>query len=398
MSVLFGSSANNGSNAGFGYSNTNNTPSNANANIGSQLSCLNEEMKPCRLAKNKQSETGAGSFGEGSRMDSRIMKRVNHLFERIADLENLRRADEKARKGKLKSYGVRKHDQNRDANIHELHRALLAGTYKTSKYHVFSMVTDAGKERTIYQLPYYPDRILHHAVMNVMEPVWMQLFTADTYSCIKGRGIHGVVRKMKETLRNVDGTEYCLKLDIRKFYPSIDHDILKVMLRKKIKDNRLLALLDEIIDSAPGVPIGNYLSQFFANIYLAYFDHWIKEDRRIEHYFRYADDIVILHPDKTVLHSLLRDIQSYLRDNLRLEVKGNWQVFPVDSRGIDFVGYVFRHSHVRLRKSIKQSWARKAARLRRKNISPDDMRQALCSYTGWASHCDARNLVRRLAV
>lgn len=325
------------------------------------------------------------------------MKRYGNLYEKIIDLKNLRLADEKARKGKANTWGVNVHDTNRDANIFALHNILIKDGYKNSPYKVFTTITDAGKEREIYQLPYYPDRIMHHAIMNIMEPIWTSVLTADTYSCIKGRGIHGVVRKMKTALKDTAGTKYCLKLDVRKFYPSINHDVLKQLLRKKIKDMRLLALLDEIIDSAPGVPIGNYLSQFFANIYVAYFDHWIKEVRKEQHYYRYADDIVVLHADKGHLHDLLADIATYLKNNLQLEVKSNWQVFPVDSRGIDFVGYVFRHSHVRLRKSIKKSWARKAGRLRKAGVPRKGLKQSLSCYSGWAKHCNGINLSRTLA-
>ncbi|MDR1338620.1 MAG: RNA-directed DNA polymerase, partial [Prevotellaceae bacterium] len=178
-------------------------------------------------------------------------------------------------------------------NLLKLHETLKAGSFRTSKYTTFTIYEP--KEREIFRLPYYPDRIVHHAVMNILEPVWLSIFTADTYSCIKYRGIHATAGKVKKALKDVEGTAYCLKLDIRKFYPSIDHDILKQIIRRKIKDIRLLALLDEIIDSADGVPIGNYLSQYFANLYLAYFDHYIKETEQVKYYFRYADDIVILH-------------------------------------------------------------------------------------------------------
>jgi retron-type reverse transcriptase len=325
------------------------------------------------------------------------MKRVGNLYEKIVSLENLRLADDKARKGKYRSYGVMRHDQNRDSNIFKLHESLNAGTYKTSRYHIFNMVTDAGKERTIYRLPYYPDRIMHHAIMNVMEPVWTSIFTSDTYSCIKGKGIHGALNKLKSDLKDVKNTQYCLKLDIRKFYPSIDHAILKQLIRRKIKDIKLLQLLDEIIDSATGVPIGNYLSQFFANIYLTYFDHHIKEQLGVKYYYRYADDIVILHSDKAFLHDLLQKIEAYMRDNLKLEVKHNYQVFPVDVRGIDFVGYVFRHTHIRMRKSIKQNFARKVAKLNKKeNISPAAFQAQVCSYEGWAKHCNSKHLLKTL--
>jgi hypothetical protein len=162
---------------------------------------------------------------------------------------------------------------------------------------------------------------------------------------------------------------------------------MKALLRRKFKDQDLLWLLDEIIDSAPGLPIGNYLSQYLANFYLSYFDHWIKEEQRVKYYYRYADDIVILDSDKTRLHELLSAITHYLRD-LKLEVKENHQVFPVQARGIDFVGYVFYHSHIRLRKQIKQNFARKISK------NPDHPGKA--SYLGWLGHCNGKHLTKKL--
>jgi retron-type reverse transcriptase len=325
------------------------------------------------------------------------MKRLGNLYDQICSLENLRLADEKARKGKLYSHGVIKHDRNRERNLIVLHNSLKEGTYKTSKYDIFTIYEP--KERKIYRLPYYPDRIVHHAVMNVLEPIWTSTFTADTYSCIKERGIHAAAEKVKKAVqKNPEATKYCLKIDIRKFYPSIDHDILKQIIRLKIKDIRLLALLDEVIDSAEGVPIGNYLSQYFANLYLAYFDHWLKEQKGVRFYFRYADDIVILHHDKLYLHGLLKDMQAYLADNLKLEVKRNWQVFPVANRGIDFVGYVFYHTHTRLRKSIKQRFCRRLARInRRRRLTPEEFKQSICPWWGWAKYCNSINLINKLS-
>jgi retron-type reverse transcriptase len=314
------------------------------------------------------------------------MRRINNLYQRICSIENLQLADSIARKGKLKQPGVIEHDRNREANILALQKMLVEKTYRTSEYTTFPIYEP--KERIIFRLPYFPDRITHHAVMNILEPVFVSVFTADTYSCIKGRGIHAAAYAVRSALHDISGTQFCLKLDIRKFYPNVDHDVLKDLLRRKIKDIDLLWLLDGIIDSAEGIPIGNYLSQYFANFYLAYFDHWIKEDRRIKYYFRYADDLVILSDDKAQLHQLLSDIRIYLQDNLKLSVKHNYQIFPVDSRGIDFVGYVFYHTHTRLRKSIKKNFARMIAK--RRNAA------SVASYNGWAAHCNSKNLMRKL--
>lgn len=286
-------------------------------------------------------------------------------------MDNLMLADSIARKGKLTQPGIILHDRNRDENLKNLHELLINKTYKTSEYTTFKIFEP--KERLIFRLPYYPDRITHHAVMNVLEPIFVSTFTADTYSCIKKRGIHAAAIALRNALINdVAGTRYCLKLDIKKFYPNVNHDILKSLLRRKLKDPDLLDLLDGIIDSADGLPIGNYLSQYLANFYLTYFDHWIKEELRVKYYFRYADDMVILSDNKPCLHQTLSEIRNYLQKNLQLIVKENYQVFPVDTRGIDFVGYVFRHSHILLRKSIKQNFARMLTR--NKNL------QSIASY------------------
>ena len=314
------------------------------------------------------------------------MKRKANLYQTTCSLDNLRRADEIARKGKLRQPGVISHDKNRDENLRILRQSLLDKSFITSEYTHFTIYEP--KERLISRLPYYPDRIVHHAIMNILEPIFVSAFTADTYSCLKKRGIHAAARAVKHALNDTTGTRFCLKLDIKKFYPSVDHEILKQLLRRKFKDPDLLWLLDSIIDSAGGLPIGNYLSQYLANFYLAYFDHWIKEELHVKYYFRYADDMVILSDDKPCLHGALSSIRNYLLDNLRLEVKDNYQVFPVDSRGIDFVGYVFRHSHIRLRKSIKKSFARA--------IANNHNAQSISSYRGWAKHCNARHLVKTL--
>lgn len=314
------------------------------------------------------------------------MKRFGNLYQSICSLDNLRLADAKACRGKAWQYGVRIHQRNAEANLLTLQDQLLSKNYRTSPYTVFTI--REPKEREIYRLPYYPDRIVHHAVMNLLEPIFVSVFTADTYSCIKGRGIHGAVNAVKRALADRAGTAYCLKLDIRKFYPSIDHEVLKSLLRRKFKDTDLLWLLDEIIDSAPGLPIGNYLSQYLANFYLSYFDHWIKEQMRVKYYFRYADDLVVLHQSKSALHDLQSQIATCLQQNLKLEVKPNWQVFPVEARGIDFVGYVFRHTHIRVRKSIKKNFARMLANRPNK--------ASIASYLGWTSHCNANHLTKTL--
>lgn len=329
------------------------------------------------------------------------MKRINNLYEKIITIENLKLADQKARKGKLHSYGVEKHDVNREENILNLHKILVERKYKTSEYHVFKIYEP--KEREIYQLPYFPDRIIHHAVMNILEPIWISMFISNTYSCIKGRGIHKALSDIKKALKDTENTKYCLKLDIAKFYPTINHDVLKEVVRKKIKDEDLLSLLDEIIDSADGVPIGNYLSQYFANLYLAHFDHWLKEQMGVKYYFRYADDVIILHGEKKYLHKLRVAIERYLDAELKLSLRKNngirevkkYQVFPVGARGIDFLGYVFLHTHILLRKSIKKNLCKRANLVNKLQLTNTEYKRKISGNTGWAIHCNSKNLLKK---
>lgn len=324
------------------------------------------------------------------------MKRYNNLFDKIVSLDNLYEADKRARRQKSHRPEVMLFDKNKDKLLLDLQRKLINGEYETSEYYVFKIYEP--KEREIFKLPYYPDRIVHHAIMNIMEPIWVSAFVKGTYSCIRKRGIHKALKDVKFALKDEVNTQYCLKLDIRKFYPSIDHDILKTIIRKKIKDKRLLSLLDEIIESAQGVPIGNYLSQFFANLYLTYLDHWIKEQKKVRYYFRYADDIVILGGDKQQLRDLFYDIQDYLNNKLKLNFKDNWQIFKVDSRGIDFVGYRVFHTHTLLRKRIKKRFCKKINKLNKKqNLDKDTYKQKICSYIGWIKYCNGRNLLNKMS-
>ncbi|MEG2599933.1 MAG: reverse transcriptase/maturase family protein [Muribaculaceae bacterium] len=322
------------------------------------------------------------------------MKRLNNIFQKIISIDNLRLADERARKGKSNTYGIRLHDKYRDDHINTLHEMLVNKTFSTSTYTTFTIYEP--KERIISRLPYYPDRIVHHAIMNVLEPIWLTLFTRDTYSCIKKRGIHGCMNALQKAMKS--RPKYCLKIDIKKFYPSIDHNILKQIIRRKIKDKDTLWLLDDIIDSSAGVPIGNYLSQYYANLYLSYFDHWIKEDKHIANYYRYADDMVFLSNDKAQLKELLTDIKLYMSSELNLELKQNYQIFPIASnnndihgRGIDYVGYVFYHDELRIRKSIKINMFKRIQHLRKIKIPHKEYVQAICSWTGWFKHCNNNN-------
>lgn len=326
------------------------------------------------------------------------MKRYGGLWDKVISIDNLNLADDKARKGKSESYGVRVHDRHREENILRLHEALKSKTFRTSSYDVFTI--HEPKERVIYRLPYYPDRIVHHAVMNVLEPIFVRTFTHNTFSCIKGRGIEGCARFVDKTIRKYEGRPlYVLKIDIRKFYPSVKHDVLKTLLRRKIKDKDLLWLLDEIIDSAEGIPIGNYLSQYFANFYLCYLMHRINEVLRLDA-SEYADDIVVFADNKEDLHKALDFIRVQVK-KLKLELKGNYQTFPIavnrydkHGRALDYVGYKFCREQKLIRKTIKQNLCRKAKKI--KTRDPKAIRMALAPWLGWLKHSNSINLKRKI--
>lgn len=380
--------ANNGANAGLAYSNFNNSSGNANANAGSHL-CYFTDVYSLPLGKKNKitSSVGICQLAENALHKEQSMKTYKNLINDVSNIDNIRAAYYAARKGKRNYREVKLIDADPEKYIKRLHELLLNDQFKNSDYVIFTRQT-GGKLRTIYKLPFYPDRIVHHSIVQVLKPIWMKLLIRNTFSTIEGRGVHDGVSRFRKALQDREGTRYCLKIDISKYYPSIDHDVLKSILRRKIKDERLMKLLSMIIDSAPGIPIGNYISQWFGNIYLAYFDHFIKEKLGFRYYFRYADDIVILSESKELLHSAFKKISEYLNDKLKLQVKGNYQVFPVSVRGVDFLGYRFWHTHTLVRKSIVKRFKRK---LKGSKTSP----KVESAYWGWFKHADTHNLISK---
>lgn len=318
------------------------------------------------------------------------------MYERICSYDNLEQAFYMASSGKRSRPDIIAFADDLKVNLRQIQQQLTEQTYHTSDYSTF--VIYEPKERLIYKLPFC-DRVVHWAIMLVVQPIWIKNFTRDVYACVKGKGIHPCLKKLRRDLTaDPDGTAYCLKLDVRKFYPSINHDILKQVIRVKIKDPKLLWLLDEIIGSAEGVPIGNYLSQFFANLYLSELDHLIKEELKVRYYYRYADDIVLLAADKESLSGHLVFINHYLNDSRNIDMKRNYQIYPVESRGIDFVGYVTYHTHCLARKRNKQNLCRKIAKLRKLGMTDDKIRLKVASNLGFMQHCNSSNLINKIGM
>lgn len=322
------------------------------------------------------------------------MKRYGNLYHKIYNMDNLRLAHKNAKRDKKFYREVRMVDSDPDFYLNQIHELLKNESYTVSDYKI-SIINDKGKERKLCKLPYFPDRIIQWAILLQIEFIFMEVFTSFTCASLKNRGIHKASRLLDGYMKDQPGTQYCLKIDIKKFYDNIDHEILKSLLMKKIKDKQLMSLLCKIIDSIPGgvgVPIGSYLSQFLANYYLAYFDHWLKETVKIHYVIRYMDDVVILHSSKVFLHEVLSEIKDYLKSELNLDLKSNYQVFPSDIRGVDFVGYRHFYDFKLLRKTTAKNFKRKMLDLAKADTITDSGKCSIHSYAGWLNWCDSWRL------
>lgn len=331
------------------------------------------------------------------------MKRYGNIFEKITTLENIRLAHQNAKKDKSYYREVKMVDNNPEYYFKQIQDMLINKTYKVdpSDYTMFKKM-DKGKEREIFKLDYFPHRIIQWALMLQIQDVMLKSFIGNTFASIPNRGIHLALDKLDEALKNKEETIYCLKLDVKKFYPSINQSIAKQQLRRKFKDVDLLWLTDMLIDSMSGekgIAIGSLFSQWLGNSYLSPFDHWIKGEKCVKYYFRYMDDIVILHHDKEYLHGLFKEMAFYMFEKLDLSIKENWQIFPTRTRGIDFVGYRHFGDYILLRKSTAKNLKSKMNKLLKRCQKGISMTYSewcsVNSYNGWVMWCNGFNLTEK---
>lgn len=317
------------------------------------------------------------------------MRRYGKLWDKIVSRENILKAFERAAKGKKWRHGIKKALANKEVLTDKLIDSLQNGTYHTSPYRTKQIYEP--KERTIYILPFYPDRVLHHAIMAVLEPIWDGMMFYHSYACRENKGQYaGSKQCMKWTV----GYDYCLKCDISKFYPSVNHDVLKTIIEKKIKDVKLLNLLHDIIDSAEGktnIPIGNYLSQWFGNLYLNELDHFIKDTLRVRAYMRYCDDFVLFSNDKRQLATWRDAIVEYASNVLKMSLSKK-SIFRT-TQGVDYLGYRhFQKGYILLR---KRTAARLKKRMRHLSIQRNGLKYSrgqVASSFGLIRHCNGHNL------
>jgi retron-type reverse transcriptase len=303
----------------------------------------------------------------------------------------------KARRGKRYKDEVLKFNGNLEENLISMQNELMHETYRPSRYNQF-MIYDP-KERLILSLP-FRDRVIHQAICNIIEPLFEPTFIKDSYACRKDKGtLAGVKRVEYFVKRNTreDKEIFCLKMDIRKYFYSIDHDVLKKLIRRKIRCKGTLKLLDIIIDSTddPGIPVGNLTSQLFANVYMNYLDHFIKETLRIKYYARYMDDMVILDNDKKQLWGWLGEIRNFIEQELKLQLNQKTSVFNI-KRGIDFLGYRQFPGFRILRKRVMVKNIRKFKKFTRAEVNVIRVNKSYASLQGLCLHCNSGKFLEKI--
>ncbi len=344
------------------------------------------------------------------------LKRIKNLYDEVISFENLLNAAHKAQKGKLRNSAIAAFNFRLESNLLNLQEALLNLSYQPGPFRHF--IINDRKPRMISAAPYV-DRVVHHALCNVIEPIFEKVFIYDSYACRKGKGTHAAVERLTQYMQK---TDYALKCDVRKYFPSIDHSILKTLLRKKIGCESTLWLIDKIIDHSDianssvnyfagdnlfsplerrtGLPLGNQTSQFFANVYLNAMDHYIKEVIGRRQYVRYVDDFVVLGNDKDELWNILEMIQEFISINLRLRLHPlKCNVVPM-SEGVDFLGYHNFTNYRRLRQCNVKSFARRLRQMeigyRKGDIHKNSVRNSVAAWIGHAKHADTWELRRSL--
>lgn len=331
------------------------------------------------------------------------MKRFRNLWPQVTSFENLLAAAESAARGKRFRGDVAAFDARREEEVLRLRTELLDGSWRPGPYRDF--ILREGKPRVI-SAPPFRDRVVHHALCRVLEPLWERRFIPDSYACRPGKGTHAAADRCQEFSRRAP---YVLQCDIRKYFPSIDHTILWEEISRVVADREVLALVATILatrgdggllwPSGRGIPLGNQTSQFFANVYMDRFDHWVKEGLRRRYYLRYVDDFLVLGESAKELAEVREAVRERLGELALTLHPVKQRIFPV-TEGCDFVGYrIFpghrllrRHSGYRFRRRLRGM----AAAFKRGEIAVGAVRSRVASWVGHAKHADTWGLRRAI--
>jgi retron-type reverse transcriptase len=344
------------------------------------------------------------------------MKTFEKLYSEIISLPNLYRAFEKAKKGKKKQRTIA-FEKNLHENLWKLHCELLNKTYNLLPYFTF-YVTDYKKRKIM--CPNFRDQVIQHAIFNYLEQIYEKVFIYDSYACRKDKGTHKACLRLKKFICKYSSEDYFMKCDITKYFYSIDHQELKLLIRKKIKDENVLWLIDKIIDShseeslpshinnplqiqqEKGIPIGNLMSQLFANIYLNELDYFIKHEIRIKHYIRYVDDFVILGKTHKEMRENLSKIQKFLSECLFLKLEEKKVQINKISFGVDFAGYVCFKRFVRVRtrnyRRFMKKFKVKVSDYYFGELTFEKICASFISYMGHLSHTNSQRIKEKLEI
>ncbi|MDD5731431.1 MAG: reverse transcriptase domain-containing protein [Patescibacteria group bacterium] len=344
----------------------------------------------------------------------------DNLFSQIISIDNLFCSWNEFKKGKRKKKDVQEFELHLEDNLFNLHEELKSKTYKHSHYTSF-FINDP-KRRHIHKAT-VKDRIVHHAIYRILYPIFDKTFIHDSYSCRNEKGTHKAVDRLQSFLRRdtpwrvstgeVKYYRVIIKLDIKKFFASVDHEILFDLIKKKIKDENVLWLVKETIDSfntkqnerereSTGIPLGNLTSQLFANIYLNELDQFVKHRLKVKSYARYCDDFVILYSVGNSHGCSLQDaVGDFIKDNLKLQLHPDKTIIRKPNQGIDFLGYVVFPYHKILRTKTKKRMFKKLRAKKRlldqKVISQESFEQIRQSYFGVLKHCEGWKLTKELS-
>lgn len=347
---------------------------------------------------------------------------LTDVFEKICDYEELYQAYLEARKGKRYRDDVMKYADNLEENLINTQNELIWETYEVGAYRPF-YVTEP-KLRLVMALG-FKDRVVQWSIYRQLNPFYDKLFIEDSFACRVGKGSHRAADRLQYWLRQVSrkqGKWYYLKLDISKYFYRVDHAVLLDILSQRILDEKLLRLLEKIVNSEEtkfglpagvspedcpadewlgnvGMPIGNLTSQLFANIYLNELDQYCKHKLRLHYYVRYMDDIIILSDDKKLLGAIKQEIEILLKERLHLDLNQKTAIRPI-SLGIEFVGYKIWATHRKLKKQTARRMIRNVKRLCEQieagEIGKEEFMRAAASYRGVLKYCNSYGLRNRL--
>lgn len=313
------------------------------------------------------------------------------IFDRIISFDNLFLAWREFRRGKRNKSDVQEFEFNLEDNLFQLHYELKTKTYQHFHYTPFNICDP--KPRKIHKA-IVKDRVLHHAIFRILYPIFDKGFIFDSYSCRLNKGTHKAVDRLEKFCRKLSKNNtkdiFALKCDIKKFFDSVNQDILLKLIQNKIKDKNAIWLIEKIIKSfRQGLPLGNVTSQLFANIYLNELDQFVKHKLKIKYYLRYCDDFVILGEGKENLEKFIKPINNFLKNNLNLSLHPDKIITRKHRQGIDFIGYVVLPYHRVLRTKTKR-------RILKKIKNNPQTLQSINSYFGVLKHCNGWKIKKKI--